>query len=138
MNQSATKTELLDQSVIKSILDASALITLLTDEQRAEPLLNIIGSSVISTLTLTEAIKNLCKFGNNPIEAFEKISLYVKSIIPYTEDKVLKVVSLDSLGKLQISLEELSALGLALEYAVPLYTMNDKLINLNATEIKLL
>lgn len=106
-----------------SVLDASALLAYLLDEPGADAVAEIIDSSCISTVNLSEVAARLARDGLTPAEFAGDISEMNLQVIPFLTDDALAVASLEpKTRRLGLSLGDRACLALGLARGEPVYT----------------
>ncbi len=125
----------------KVVLDASALLALIQNEQGAEIVKPLVHKAVMSTVNVAEAITVLQKIGVTPQEGIHAISEFIHDIISFDTEQAQAVAELQPLVKHKgLSLGDRACLALGQKMNLPVYTA-DKIwseLNLENVEIKLI
>ena len=123
----------------KCLLDTSALIALLKKESGYEVIENVIASSAISSVNLSELVAVLTRSGVSEQDIDEIISDLVPEIVPFCE-----AIRTGKLAKLTqnygLSLGDRACIALGITLGLPIYTA-DKVwaeLKLENTDIRLI
>jgi len=126
------------QTKNKILLDTSALITLLKKEPGHEIVSNIIASSAISSVNLSELIAVLSRFQVSENDIDEIIKDLVPEIIPFCNNIGIKAGKLYKLTKSYgLSFGDRACLATALELGLQVYTADKAWAKLNIPELKI-
>ena len=123
------------------VLDASALLALIQEEQGAEVIKPLLKFSVMSTVNVAESLTALQRTGISPQEALILISDIIMTIVPFDLEQAGIVAELQS--KVQhkgLSLGDRACIALGIKLQVPIYTA-DKVwaqLQLNNANVKLI
>ncbi|MDA9163679.1 type II toxin-antitoxin system VapC family toxin [Rickettsiaceae bacterium] len=108
----------------KSILDASAVIALLSEEEGADEVYSVITHSVMSSVNVSEVAKFLIEHRKfSKTTAIEAIQTLISEIIPFDENHAY--VSADLITKTKsigLSLGDRACIALGIETNYPIYT----------------
>ena len=123
------------------VLDASALLALIQEEQGAEVIKPLLKFSVMSTVNSAESLTTLQRTGVSPQEALILISDIIMTIVPFDLEQAGIVAELQS--KVQhkgLSLGDRACIALGIKLQVPIYTA-DRVwaqLQLNNANVKLI
>ena len=123
------------------VLDASALLALIQEEQGAEVIKPLLKFSVMSTVNIAESLTTLQRTGISPQEALILISDIIMTIVPFDLEQAGIVADLQS--KVQhkgLSLGDRACIALGIKLQVPIYTA-DRVwaqLQLNNANVKLI
>ena len=124
----------------KCLLDTSALIVLLKKESGYEVIENVIASSAISSVNLSELVAVLTRSGVSEQDIDEIISDLVPEIVPFYEAISIKTGKLAKLTQnYGLSLGDRACIALGITLGLPIYTA-DKVwaeLKLENTDIRL-
>jgi PIN domain nuclease of toxin-antitoxin system len=102
--------------VHEPVLDASAVLAQLNQEQGHEQVLAVLPAAAIGTLNLTEAISKLCERGVPPEAATETIQCLGVAIVPHSQQHALRAGALWPLTRpFGLSLADRACLALGRE-----------------------
>ena len=125
----------------KFLLDTSALIALLKKESGYEVIENVIASSTISSVNLSELVAVLTRSGVSEQDIDEIISDLVPEIVPFCEAISIKTGKLAKLTQnYGLSLGDRACIALGTTLGLPIYTA-DKVwaeLKLENTDIRLI
>jgi PIN domain nuclease of toxin-antitoxin system len=120
------------------VLDASALLALIQNEQGAEivkPLLNV---TVISTVNVAESLTVLQRANVSPQEALDLISDVVNMIVPFDLEQARYVAELQSSVEHKgLSLGDRACISLGIKLQAPIYTADKAWSELKLTGAKI-
>jgi len=124
------------------VLDASALLALIQNEQRAEIIKPLLNVTVMSTVNVAESLTVLQQRANiSPQEALSLINDIVNMIVPFDLEQAQCVAELQShVQHKGLSLGDRACISLGIKLQAPIYTA-DKVwseLNLTGAEIKLI
>lgn len=123
------------------VLDASALLALIQEEQGAEVIKPLLKFSIMSTVNIAECLTALQRTGVSPQEALILITDIITTIVPFDIEQAGYVAELQS--KVQhkgLSLGDRACIVLGIKLQVPIYTA-DRVwaeLQLNGADIKLI
>ena len=123
------------------VLDASALLALIQEEQGAEVIKPLLKFSVMSTVNIAESLTTLQRTGVSPQEALILISDIIMTIVPFDLEQAGIVAELQS--KVQhkgLSLGDRACIALGIKLQVPIYTADRVWVQLqlNNANVKLI
>ncbi len=112
------------KSMIKHVLDASAVLAVLNGERGEKKVIPILGESVISSVNLTEVAAKLLEAGMGEADARLAVSvLGIGEIADFTEDLAWDAARLRPLTRQYgLSLGDRACLALAIRLNVPTVT----------------
>jgi PIN domain nuclease of toxin-antitoxin system len=112
------------KSMIKHVLDASAVLAVLNGERGEKKVIPILGESVISSVNLTEVAAKLLEAGMREADARLAVSvLGIGEIADFTEDLAWDAARLRPLTRQYgLSLGDRACLALAIRLNVPTVT----------------
>lgn len=121
------------------VLDASALLALLNQENGADEVAGLLPHSVMSSVNLAEVIKVLVVDKKIPLpEARLQFSGLVSHIQPFTEEQAYLCASLvEKNKKYGLSLGDRACLSLAIEKKYPVYTADKIWAKLEIDNLKI-
>lgn len=123
------------------ILDASALLALIQEEQGAEIIKPLLKFSVMSAVNIAESLTALQRIDISPQEALTLITDIVTLIVPFDLEQAGYVAELQShVQHKGLSLGDRACIALGIKLQVPIYTA-DKIwaeLQLNGADIKLI
>jgi len=123
------------------VLDASALLALVQEEQGADVIKPLLKFSVMSTVNIAESLTTLQRTGISPQEALTLISDIIMTILPFDLEQAGIAAELQS--KVQhkgLSLGDRACIALGIKLQVPIYTA-DRVwaqLQLNNANVKLI
>ena len=107
----------------KCLLDTSALIALLKKESGYEVIENVIASSAISSVNLSELVAVLTRSGVSEQDIDEIISDLVPEIVPFCEAISIRTGKLAKLTQnYGLSLGDRACIALGITLGLPIYT----------------
>jgi ribonuclease VapC len=108
----------------KIVLDASALLAVLNQEEGAEMLTpELLGGAAISTVNLAEVHSKLVGLGLSPDDAWEAALGPIREAVPFTAEHARVVGDLVAQTRpLGLSLGDRACLALGIALKVPVYT----------------
>lgn len=124
-----------------TVLDASALLALIQQEQGAEIIKPLLKFSVMSAVNIAECLTALQRTGVSPQEALILITDIIATIVPFDIEQAGYVAELQS--KVQhkgLSLGDRACIALGIKLQVPIYTA-DRIwaeLQLDGADIKLI
>lgn len=106
------------------VLDASAILALLSGEEGAEKLtLDLLKNSVSSTVSLAEVQGKLVSRGIEPEVAWQAATCALRAAVPFTDEHAKVAGSLITRTKSAgLSLGDRACLALAISLGAPVYT----------------
>jgi PIN domain nuclease of toxin-antitoxin system len=123
------------------ILDASALLALIQEEQGAEIIKPLLKFSVMSTVNIAESLTALQRFGISPQKSLTLISDIITLIVPFDLEQAGYVAELQShVQHKGLSLGDRACIALGIKLQIPIYTA-DRVwtqLQLNNADIKLI
>jgi PIN domain nuclease of toxin-antitoxin system len=112
-----------------SVLDASALLAHLNDEEGADAVeAALVRGSAISAVNLAEVLSKLAELGEEPANAFDSLrrqGLFGTklSVLPVTEADAVKIAAMHGKTRVHgLSLGDRACLALALRLGLPAFT----------------
>jgi len=107
----------------KVVLDASALLALIKNEQGAEIVEELLGNIVMSSVNVSEVASILLDSKMSVTEAREAIEPFIDSIVPFDLEQSINCASLGKISKhLGLSLGDKACITLGIKLGVPIYT----------------
>lgn len=122
------------------ILDTSALLALIQEEQAAEVIKPLLKFSVMSSVNIAESLTLLQRIGISPEEALILISDCLVTIVPFDLEQARITAELQSNVKHKgLSLGDRACIALGIKLQVPIYTANKvwAQLELNNVNVKL-
>jgi PIN domain nuclease of toxin-antitoxin system len=120
----------------KVILDASALLALIKNESGASTLEDMLGQIVMSTLSLSEAASTLLQSDMTLQECEQCLLPLVSQLIPFDAFHALLTANLTKqLKGKDLPLEARACLALGVKMNLPIYTADQKWIELGLTHV---
>ncbi len=105
------------------VLDASALLALIQQEQGAEIIKPLLQFSVMSAVNVAESLTTLQRIGISPQEALTLIADIVMTIVPFDLEQAGYVAELQSQVQHKgLSLGDRACIALGIKLQVPIYT----------------
>lgn len=125
----------------KVILDASALLVLIQNEDGAEVVKPLLKHAAMSAVNVAEALAALQGINIPPKEALVFISDIIGTIVPFDMEQACCVAELQKdMQHKGLSLGDLSCIALGIILEAPIYTANKILseLNLKDADIRLI
>jgi len=123
------------------ILDASALLALIHQEEGADIVKSLVKKAVMSTINVSEVLTALQRIDITPKEALSSIADIIQTIIPFDIEQAQLTAELSPLTKSKgLSLGDRACIALGQKMLLPIYTA-DRIwgeLQLDNVEIKLI
>jgi PIN domain nuclease of toxin-antitoxin system len=123
------------------ILDTSALLALIQEEEAAEVIKPLLKFSVMSSVNIAESLTLLQRIGISPEEALTLISDCLVTIVPFDLEQARIVAELQSnVNHKGLSLADRACIALGIKLQIPIYTADSvwAQLQLNNVNIKLI
>lgn len=123
------------------ILDASALLALIHQEEGADIVKPLLKTSIMSTVNISEVLTALQRTDILPKESLASITDFIQDIVPFNIEQAQLTAELSPLTKSKgLSLGDRACIALGQKLQLPIYTA-DRIwgeLKLENTEIKLI
>lgn len=105
------------------VLDSSALLALIQNEEGSDVIRPLLSSSLMSSINVAEVLTVLQRAGLGAKEAFEDVAPLIKKIIDFDTEQAIEVANLyPNVKKHGLSLGDRACLSLGIIHNIPIYT----------------